>query len=165
MLFFGPIVTIDLILLVFLSDWLFPHSTVIPTVFGGIDLNVFWLLPLSVVMDREAIASRKNMLRKFTGYGVASGLITPPLSLLDKWMPAVLSQVGVHGNSASKLALEVFSDDAIKCFQSIIPTAVFAAIMWQLIYMFNRLLVNLYHYGAIPAVVSFRRWLKEVYRF
>lgn len=116
-------------------------------------------------MDSDDMLAGNNTLKKFMCYGAASGLLTPPLNLLDNWMPALLFYVGIYDGRAGKLASEVFGDDADNCFRNIIPTIIFATIVWMLIYMLNRLLVKSYHSCIVPMAESLVKWLKEVYRF
>lgn len=142
---------VDLLLLLLVSYVLYPNRAQVHTEFGYINLNVFSFIPLSLVFNADSILSRSPMLRRFIFLGFVLGLITPPLDLLYTWFPALIERFGILLDSAVKLYLEDFSENLDSCIHSILPTAVFGAFIWALIYAFNNMLIWLYCEKYMPA--------------
>lgn len=157
------IITFDMILMVLFTKTTQQTLYTVPVV-KHIKLHIAIFLPLAIVLDSLNIFPDLNRMSRFALFGFISGLITPPFLLLDTWLPAILTNIGIHHSSAWKLALEDFNESFVRCLLAIIPTAIFGAIAWTLIYLLNTVAINAYHATITPTAKSFVSWFKDVFR-
>jgi len=156
------IFTIDFILLILSTKYIVLALTQFPQVGDHVNLHVFWFVPVSVVMDSYSLARNLGTMFKFARLGLLFGLITPVISLINAWYPAVLRLVGIHTNGASQLLLESFSDSFVMYCYQVIPTAVFGAVSWILIYALNRAMIKFQYAVVTPLAKVFVVWFKGV---